>query len=297
MIICYLIFPDLLTHIFSGYRGTQAISNLTQSDFLSRFIKFFDVFAKQLSLNIFGLFLLVLLILKTLKRLISIKLIAPLVPHEYYRLILGYRNNRVKPTREFSIRFDNCFFYWFIVFTAFVLPFCTLVKIAPYIVPRYMAPQFPLCVLLLVGVFSYLLRRIRNEKMVLAFSFCLLVMMCVNSFDRNKITWYGTGYSSFNQLIADSPSTTCIGITDKKVWWRILTQGYRFSKCNQTYFFTDKEIDFGLIPKHESESVVVWIDTHLNKKEKSILEELQTRLSLRSKKRLFYDYGDVYLLN
>ena len=124
----------------------------------------------------------------------------------------------------------------------------------------------------------------------------LLVGLCFHSFDKSKIRWYGLGHTSFTRIISAKPQTICIGILDKESWTRMLFQGYHFSKCNQSYFFTDRKIDFDLIRTRNSSSVILWIDTHLGEKREVLLKNVKENLNLRKSRLLFNDYGNIYHL-
>ena len=294
ILICISIFPALLRHIFFGYRGKEAFVNLAEGDFFSKVNRFFEVFSNQVCINFYITLLIVICLIVIIRKFIYIQVVPQTGNLGSYKIIFS---RKIYPEKRIVLEVDILFYRWLIVVLAVIVPFFVIAKIAPYVQARYVSPQFPLTVILGVGVFVYLLKTIKNKKVAVAIVSLFLAYFCFYSWDKNKIVWYGVGHTSFQKVIDSHPNTTCIGITNKKRWSRLITQGYRFSKCKQSYFFTNLETQLSIIPEDERRFIVLWIDSDLHKNRVQILKNIMTTFRLSGHRLLFNDYGNIYFLN
>lgn len=133
--VSYLTFPSMISHIFSGYRGTEATDNLFNfEDYSLRFIKFFDNISNELFGNYLQYFLLLLLCLLVIV------------------LIQKKINNR-KLVFKYLLIFIPAFLYFFLV-----------VKIAAYINERYISHIYAILIIGLYCLMFTLIKKIIDNK-------------------------------------------------------------------------------------------------------------------------------------
>lgn len=125
-IICILVFPYMLQHIFSGVAGKRTVSTLLSSQFLENG----KVFWQSID-DVYGGFLTVIIIAIV--------------------LLLVFQCIFEKRDRKFKGDINR----WTIIYIPCILFFLTVTKIAIMPAVRYITPIYGICIILLIGLFEY----------------------------------------------------------------------------------------------------------------------------------------------
>ena len=136
-----LIFPAMIEHVFSGYRGTQSIKNFANTsleDYWDRLQGFYAFLNTQLFGGMLSVVLVFLLIVGIL-RLCDKKCF-----ENGETIVCKYRQVNIK---------------WILMLVPIGFYFLIVAKMAVYIDERYISPIFPIAVLLFVGILFGILKK------------------------------------------------------------------------------------------------------------------------------------------
>lgn len=146
-----LFYPAMLTHIFSGYRGTEAVSNISNS--LDTFTVFFNNFWAYYSIlnqSLFSGLLNYLLII------ISCLIIIGVIKKRYLKFKYPEKNNKIIFKNNISNKHVQATLIIMIMLIFSVSMYVFIIaQVAPYKADRYVFPMFPLVIL----VFVYIIQK------------------------------------------------------------------------------------------------------------------------------------------
>lgn len=152
-----VVFPAMLDHLFSGYRGSQAISSLsTSTGYLQNLYTFLDLF----NIQIFGGFM----------------------------WIFGLAAISLGLFSSAEVKWESISWKWMVILIPAMAYFLLIAKVAPYQTDRYMFPIYPLImILVLIPVLSFLENRF-SGKNAMVISCCLGAVIA--GFSLEKTTWF-----------------------------------------------------------------------------------------------------------
>lgn len=195
-----VIFPSIIKHIFSGYRGKESIDNLlthSPENDLFRLREFWG----YINIELFGGAMPLLLLMAVLLCILGI-----LTRHQ--------RNEKLD---------GICFFRWGILVVPVVCYFLLISKIAVYISDRYLFPVYAAAVCLFVSIAFLLLKKLLGDRKFTAniamphlAVFLLSGVMILNSWGR--ITWNYIYRNEAQRLgaLEKYRETDCIAVYDHR---------------------------------------------------------------------------------
>ena len=209
------IFPYSFVHMFMGYRGTGAISNLTD---ITKMWNSFGAYLGILCYNVFNGILLIMI-------LVSIGIVI-------YKLIKD---------KKFTIAFENAEFW--IMFIPTIIYFTIVALISPYQELRYIMPVCPLLVIGGVYLFKVLLEKVFSKKNTyVILSIIFVVMLILPSIIKPNIPFYYL-YKDKKDIVAtiEQQHQTPILYVFKKEQNRFLDDLYLFTIADNSYIMDVKE--------------------------------------------------------
>lgn len=164
--ICIIIFPECISHILSGQRGIEAISNFSMfGDLLIRLIAFILLLSYSLLfVPMLSLFILVTKIITKKKS----KLINQSYEWKLSKIITNYFNNNLSDEKLAMFK---------IIFYSTIATFLVVVKISPYFQERYIAYLLPnVTIAIILSSYMVILNFIKDKRKVFVI---LTVVICV----------------------------------------------------------------------------------------------------------------------
>ena len=183
-----VIFPAMLEHVFSGYRGTQSIKNFANAsvtDYVNRLKGFYEFFDVQL----FG-------------GLLSVGLVL--------LIIGGLAFNAEKK----DLKTNVVGIKWLLLLIPSVLYFAVIAKMAVYIEERYISPIFAVVIVLFLGALYGGLSQVCYDK---AKKFVLVVIsaiMVVNGWKSVEWRYLYKGSEAYIEKTESYSDVECIMIYD-----------------------------------------------------------------------------------
>lgn len=264
------IWPAALKHVFSSYRGTEAIDNLTSGSLADHLISYM----KQINTGIFGgLFLLMLAILICLI------------------IISLYRS----PKKHSNTDFENVYRY-----ALLIIPSCLYVvliaKIAPYIHMRYvisvMAPLYIAFFVLIIKLANNISRKMNIAVIILA------VLVLLGGY-RNEISNLYPQESENIEIVSEYEDSSCIYIYSSK--WRIIPNLQELKEFDDIVFM--QETDYEEIIDIQSnqgdcENLIVYVDNTITLEAEDALSYIIEAYNFSESTELFtFWYTTCYVLN
>lgn len=279
-VISYLIFPEMINHMFSGLRGSESIENLKNlSDYGERLKTFFTIIDGE----IFGG------ILKYILWIIGILLLWCLLSHGgikkvccmFKELKIAEENSEILKIR------------YLIVIVPLIMYYLCVSKMAVYQSNRYMYPIYAvLFSVVLCGVYIIFHYAFGGKKAALLFCVIISLLTC-GSWSYN--TWDYCGKSSAQGLReADKyENYDCLCIFDDD--WMILLSYQELSKYKSVTFLRDGEIEKNdLAGLDDQNGFIVLLSGFDNEKYLELLKEMYPDLT-SCKTIMNYGYGTSYL--
>jgi len=192
-----LYFPASITHIFSSYRGEEAVSNLFNPNMFEKLKGSLEIVNRQL----FAIHGKTLLILTIFFILISI----------FLRISIRLKDKI--PTLEitwFESRAIQLPITKDLIFTLSVIFVCMtyigiISKIAPYITDRYIFNTFPLIIMSLIIIAHYLFERFyKSMKIFFCFVLCIFILISMNSYRNGYVNYLFLGQNDRKEAIEGS---------------------------------------------------------------------------------------------
>lgn len=179
VIFCVIVFPAMIKHIFSGYRGEAAFSALAESEAWTEHLKtYLSIFSHSI---VWGC-------LKLLSILAILFLIYWVIQNFFMKFEVHYNNQshelKVTGRRCDSIKLQwalpsQCAFY-IIVATACIAYFLMITRIAPYQADRYIMPLFPIVAVYMANMLCWIGKRYFPKRgMAIIIALCV-VLSCIS---------------------------------------------------------------------------------------------------------------------
>lgn len=203
----YMVFPSMIKHMFSGYRGTEALDNLKQSpsEFWTRIKQFFGIIDEQVFGNnmvyiIVGIVLVVVIyciVEKKDSRSISNRL-------------LNVLNSDSDTARILAMRYA-------LVFTSAIIYFLFVSKAAAYVTDRYMVPVYGVVFVGLTSIAIIVVQNIFKKKLVWTIIAIMMVAIVVGEWKNVGWSYLYKSSVTFLQATEKYTDVDCLYIYDV-VW-------------------------------------------------------------------------------
>lgn len=212
---CLVIFPSMLNHIFFGYRGTEAVTNATNtSGLLTEFVQMIQTINNELfaglliELMAIGIIIIVIAVVKRKRRLLP-------------------------------LRFSES--WWFILFSCLGY-FLIITKVAPFKTDRYIFPIFPLVVLLFITMcYEVLQLMIDNKKILTILIGSLVAIITVFGYATQKVNYVYEERQERHDVTRANKELETVYITDGE-GWKVIGSCTELLNTNKVYYVdgTDK---------------------------------------------------------
>ena len=234
-----IIFPAMITHIFTGYRGKESLDNLASS---SGYIDSLRDFLQIINKNLTGNMLYIILLL----------FVAALVC-------------RLHINRRAAIK-NRCL--WGMLLIPGVCYFLLVSKIAVYHYDRYISPIYPVLILLISGLIDLTVRTFFRDKKLRFTVSVLLTMGCI------FLSYWGCDWTYFEKQTALSVETAkeyagldCIIVNDGVNFWNH-TLYYEALNYNTLTFLSSADLDvYTGTTVYQDKPVIVYIMNILENQE------------------------------
>lgn len=261
------IFPAMLEHVFSGYRGTQSIKNFANAsitDYVNRLKGFYEFFDVQLFGGLLSIGLVLILIGA---------LVAFVEKKDLSKDVVGIK--------------------WLLLLIPSVLYFAVVAKMAVYIDERYVSPIFAVAIVLFAGALYGTLSKCCDDRVK---KFCLIVIsaiMVVNGWKSVEWRYLYKSSEAYIEKTENYSDVECIMIYDmlyKTHMSYLEVANYKsvtFLHTDSSYWLADMDI------ANNEELVVVLI----NEGEAKLSEILEMCPNLDSYEKIGgFGYGTSYYL-
>lgn len=186
------IFPAMLQHVFSGYRGTNSIDNLTNTsinDYIERLTTFYEIFNQKLLGGMLPFIVILLIII----------------------IILSHTTSIFKHSVVIN---KPIILKWCLIIIPSLLYFFLIAKIAVYNSERYMVPIYATTFLSFIGILFYITKKVCPLS---AQNICLIIIcivMVINGWqNENWPHLYLNSQKDFEK-ISVYENTECLVIYD-----------------------------------------------------------------------------------
>lgn len=264
-----LIFPAMIGHIFSGYRGKQSLENLSAtSGYLKGLSDFFQIICKNLTGNVLYVILF---------------------------LFIGLFIYKVLLKREKTEIFRNP---WGLLFVPTVGYYLLVSKIGVYHYDRYISPIYPALVLLISGMIHFIANNVfKNKKTRL----CMTAFVCIACI---SLSYFGCDWVYLQEQTGKAIEATkiysgsdCIVINNGVNFWNH-TLYYEVQDYNSLTFLSSDNL--GIYKNSEAfhqNPVVVYI-MNIVENHDSVLDNLMEINTSYSNAKYITDsnFAKVYLL-
>lgn len=191
------IFPAMLEHVFSGYRGANSIDNFTNtslSDYLDRLTYFYGVFNQNLFGSVLTYIIVFLVIIAVLTLMARAELTSPM-PKKVQK-------NELEILR------------WCLIVIPTLLYFFLIAKIAVYHSERYMVPIYVTSIISFMGLIDYVSKKHIPASTQNIFLCCICAIALINGWQAEEWTYlYANSHSSLDK-IAEYSDVDCLVIYD-----------------------------------------------------------------------------------
>lgn len=211
---CILIYPTMIKHIFSGYRGEEAAHKLVSiHGTLGDIREMFSIMSRQLANRHLGLILIIMLIWSTM-------------------LVL---------TKKLSVKY--IVYSVILVFPA-LLYFLTVTKISPYVIDRYITPVYAIIFgLTATGLFMLTKITLANVRIVSIKYFISAIVLCTGAyFSIHHMTgnveqsryWFSDRNRAIEKYTTEN--NFCIYISADEYHWKIWSEFPSFLEYEKIYY-------------------------------------------------------------
>ena len=218
------IFPAMLNHVFSGYRGTESIDNLSNhswSEYWERLKSFFTLIDKQ----IFGEMIGIIIVL-----CVFIELFVFVVNTEERGIFENYK-----------IKKDNSLIKWILLVVPSILYFLLVSKSAVYVADRYLFPIYAICLISIVLVIYKVSKGvIKKDKLYLFLIFCCAIITA-NSWRGTSWNYLYTSSQQLTDKAKEYASLDCLFVYDTS--WKVQPSFYEVRNYNSVTFVPPNNLD------------------------------------------------------
>lgn len=209
-ILSLIIFPYSLQHMFGGYRGQGAASNLANMDTFFQDIGQYLSILNKGALNNFAIILIIIYIIFARKR--------------------KQNNQSVEVNKESDLIFFPTIIYFILV-----------AKMSPYKELRYMMPIIPLTTVYIIYAISILFRdTLKGNKAEIATVILFTIMAISPAFTGMQLEFTYTKMNHLADKIEEKSDVPALYILDRTNI-RFLDDIYMFTKLDESYIMSDNE--------------------------------------------------------
>lgn len=220
-ILSLAIFPHSLTHMFGGYRGQGATSNLMNTDtFFQDIGQYLNVLNKAVVNNLAILFIIIYIIFAEIRKK-NIKNTAENIENDQIKLILI-------PT---------------------VIYFILVAKMSPYKELRYIMPIVSVSVIYIIYIFNKLFKETLNKKNAKIVTVILFTIMIVSPiFTKTQLEFTYKKMNNLAEKMEEKSDIPALYIFDETNI-RFLDDIYIFTKLDESYIMDNKQANMENIQK------------------------------------------------
>lgn len=272
-VMCVIIFPAMLRHIFEGDRGVETFGNITS---LSIFKRNAEAFVNAIN-NVYGGFLFIVIIMA----------IALLL----FKYVVGKQDDDTQTDIK----------RWTMIFVPCVLYFLVVTKLAVMVATRYISPTYGLAIILLMGLFDKVTAYITDRDQIKYFACVLLLAILLNN--GYKIYPWTELYRDAKECIETArkygANNECIYVMN--VSWHSFTSYQEFIQYQNMTFIRDNNLDLLYNDNYSGyDHVVMYFDTFISEEEvdKILTKMIEMNPGLEGYEKLHkYLYNTAYYLD
>lgn len=234
-IVCVLIFPYMLEHIFTGAAGERTIKNLFSSAFLKNVKKFADAID-----SVYGGFLFAVIVTAVVVLIFS---------------CIIWKKDEKGQKREFR---------WVMIAFPCILYFLTITWIAIAAATRYISPIYPVCIILLIGLFDKLASYMTGSDKAKCMAGILLLAVLLNNAWKTY-SWtelHLDAEECINTARKYGVNNECIYVMN--VTWHSFTSYQEFIQYQNMTFIRDDNMDLLYTDDYaDYDHVVMYFDKNI----------------------------------
>ncbi len=203
-VVSIAIFPAMLTHMFSGYRGVQSIENLSQgtwAEYWERIKVFNDLLNTQMLGKIGGEGVVFALLVFLVFVIFQGKKVSDLIVPNSIQLMK-----------------------WSIVCIPIMIYFAFVSKSAVYVTDRYLFPIYAVVLAMFLYMVNFLLRKMFKEKYVYLMMCMIGAVIIVNGFANASWSYLYKDSEELLNKAKESSDENCICIYDEQ--WKVQSAYY-----------------------------------------------------------------------
>lgn len=238
LVTAVVLFPASIDHIFHNYRGTEAIQNAKSSGgYLSKIYNYFKIIDNSLLAGFLAIFIIIVLGIIIVRALLGKN--------------CKLNDDIIKPL---------------IILITSIMYFLVIAKIAPYIVDRYIAPIYPLLILMFIYILKYILDLYGSKKLT-AITTCLISLaILVTGFYTKGVSYLEKGYNKALEISQEYSNNKCLVFNT--AFWKLIRTFPDLRNFDNIYitnpdyseYISDNYIN-------NSDSMVLYIENSKNKDE------------------------------
>lgn len=236
---CILIFPSMLNHIFFGYRGTEAISNVKNtSGILNELMQMIATVNNELFGGILlGVFAICIGIIFVLK----------------------------KKNYKFSMIITKA---WALTFIASFGYFGVVTKVAPFKTDRYIFPIFPLIVLLFIAIsYAVVNLLVKNKKATAVILGTLVFVLTFLGFTTQKVNYVYEDRQIRHDVTKANKGLDTVYITDGQ-GWKVIGSCTELMNTDKVYYVDGtKREPVTDVELNRAEELLVYVDSSFQAEE------------------------------
>ena len=234
-----LYYPAILQHIFGGYRGREALSNLVTQKFFTEIIGYLKILNNEVLLS-------EILILEIIIFLYSV--VNKKTQNRGNLNTKKYIKAKKKTTKKKTYKLSK---YSVISISFGVSVICYILvisKVAPYIADRYVFCIYPILIFCLLFLFEKILTysNLQNKKYIHWGSVAILiVMMLINNSITGNVKYLYQGTLDNMDILKKYSKDSAIYLVEQK--WKVNNDILFLSNINETYIIGEDDISEILI--------------------------------------------------
>ncbi|MCH5248461.1 MAG: hypothetical protein J1E98_00945 [Lachnospiraceae bacterium] len=271
-IACVAVFPAILKQLFTGAAGERTIKNLFSSAFLGNIGKFSNAID-----NVYGGFLPAIIIT--------------------FILLLVFRYVIWKGSEKKSENIAK----WMILIIPCILYFLTITWLAIMAAARYISPIYPICIILLMGLFDSLASYMTTNDKAKCIAGLILISILLNS-SWKTYTWtelYLEAEDCVKTARKYGVNNECIYVLN--VSWHSFPTYQEFIQYQNMTFIRDNNLDLLFNENYTGyDHVVMYFDTYVDDEEvdRILTEMVNANPGLNGYEKLHeYMYNTAYYLD
>lgn len=216
VIFCAIVFPAMIKHIFSGYRGEAAFSALAESEAWTEHLKtYLSIFSHSI---VWGC-------LKLLSILAILFLIYWVIQNFFIKFEVHYDKQnhilQINGMRCTSIQLQwnlsSQFVFYLILSIGSIAYFLMITRIAPYQADRYIMPLFPIAALYMAIVILFIGQRIFAKRGAAMAIILCIVLSCI-SWKTGPYNYLNSESQVRNQITSEYSSLPVIVLYS--IYWK-----------------------------------------------------------------------------